>query len=252
MAVLIDDFNIERLTNNGHYEFAKQLSDLLKKFALITEKATAQAGVFNNKVEAEDEVLNLTRKSEQTGDIAAYDRQRDAYYSTYKRAVKNYVRTLPAGEMLDAAEDLQQNITDYKIDTRAQLANETAGLLNMTGDLKGKLATQVEALGLTKLVDNLKEANDQVHTLLTERNIDNSTREAGAVKEARAATDAAYENLVLRVNALSVVDGDNDYEPFINALNTQIDYFRKKVVTKRKSSKTDSSDASDEETPTEE
>jgi len=52
--------------------------------------------------------------------------------------------------------------------------------------------------------------------------------------------DDAYQNFVVRVNALWVVQYDDAYDTFINEQNEQIDYYKQNVLKKRKTAgKTD-------------
>jgi len=87
---------------------------------------------------------------------------------------------------------------------------------------EGTLATEVETLGLTKNVTKLKAANERVKTLMFERNAEDVTKVAGALRAARLKMDEAYENLVQRLNALAVVDSDHNYTAFIDTMIQQI------------------------------
>jgi len=49
--------------------------------------------------------------------------------------------------------------------------------------------------------------------------------------------DEAYQNFVVRVNALWVVQYDDAYDTFINEQNEQIDYYKQNVLKKRKAAK---------------
>jgi len=185
-------------------------------------------------VAALDEVLNLSQKNPTTDKISAADADRDGFYMGYKSAVKGFLK-MPAGTLQDAAKTLWQSIKDYKIDPKEQLDKETGKLVNLITDLEEKYAAEVSALGLTAFVENMKTANETVRTLLIERDNDESTRVVGAVKAARSETDEAYKGLVLRVNALWVVQYDEAYDTFITEMNEQIERYKQEVIPARKS-----------------
>ena len=64
------------------------------------------------------------------------------------------------------------------------------------------------------------------------RNRSEASRAAriGQVKERRTAAESAYRTLVETVNALSILNGEADYEDFIDHVNAMID--RQKTVLK--------------------
>lgn len=233
MAKEIQELKTSRMNNGAHYDFMSATAEFAEANEKVSERAASQVAVLRKKVTAEDECLKLSRKNELTDEITEQDRLRDSYYSGYKSAVKSMV------EASDEAKTLWQNIKDYGIDTKAQLNKETGELTNLTADLTGKLAAEVEAVGLTQLVAKLKAANDSVHDLMKQRDAENSTKVAGALKAARIETDEAYRNLVKRVNALCLVEYDEAYDEFIDIMNEQIDRYREQVLTKRKTTKAD-------------
>lgn len=228
MAKEIQELKTSRMPNGSHFDFMSAALEFAKANAMVSEKAAPQVSVLEAKVKAEDDCLKLSRKSELTDEIVEQDRLRDSYYSGYKAAVRSMLETD------DEAKTLWQNIKDYNIDTKAQLNKETGELTNLTADLTGKLADDVAALGLTQLVAKLKAANDKVHDLMKQRDAENATKIAGALKSARVAADEAYRNLVKRVNALWIVEYDEAYDTFIDTLNEQIDRYRLQVLAKRK------------------
>lgn len=235
MAKQIDTIRMKSLTNGALFEYMTETIGRAEADAVIAEQLKTQLAVLVKKQDAYDEVLKLSQKSEQTKEIEEQDKLRDDNYYAYKRMVKALL-DVSEGDQLAAAEKLQQHIKDYKIDPDDDLRKESGMLANFTGDLTDKYADQVAALNLTSIVERMKTANEQVSALLRERDDANASRVAGATKTAREACETAYKNLVLRVNALSIVDGDHDYSTFIDGMNEQIEQYRKQVIAKRKSS----------------
>jgi len=233
MANQIKEIKLTSINNMAYFNFMKSALERAEGNAKVTEDAAAQVGVLKTKVDALDEVLNLSRKNPTTDKITAADAERDSYYMGYKSAVKGFLK-IPSSTMRDAAETLWQNIKDYKIDPKEQLDKETGKLVNLLGDLEEKYSAQVAALGLTAFVENMKTANETVRTLLIERDNAESARIVGTVKTARAETDEAYKSLVLRVNALWVVQYDDAYDTFITEKNEQIARYKQEVIAARK------------------
>lgn len=237
----INGIDLAHMPNGAHYLFALDVLNKAKANEVVNGKCSAPVAVLEKKVAAEDEALKLTRKSLKTDEIKALDDKRDEMYSYYRKGVKAFVGA-PLEDVATAAKELDQHMTDYAINPQMQLDKETGLLLNFTADLVGKYAEQVAKLGLTMYVTALKEANDSLHELTTERTDERSVQVAGALKAARAATDEAYRNLVKRVNALWIVEYDEAYDEFINYVNTEIKHYKEEVLTSKKKKTTSTED----------
>lgn len=86
------------------------------------------------------------------------------------------------------------------------------------------------ALSLSPFVTNLKTANEKVRTLTAQRTDEKTGIAIGALKASRKASDEAYRMLVKMVNALAMVEGETDYVPFIDYVNTQIVHYKREVL----------------------
>lgn len=229
----IQTFDTSKMTNAAHFRFMEDLYTRGEADEAVNTKAAAQVLTLKNKVEAEDEALQISQKNLLTDEVKAADSRQDTCYTALKNVVKANL-TMTDAEMLKAAKTLWQCIKDYNINVNGKLNDEAGKVENLTTDMDKKYSTEVALLNLTHFVENLKTANEQVRTLMYDRNTEESVKVAGAMKAARVETDEAYKNLVMHVNALQVVDSDNDYEPFIDAVNEQIDKFRKEIKAGKK------------------
>lgn len=221
---------LTHMANAAHFMFVSNMAERAEKDAAVAEKCAAQVAALREAVRTEDENLKISAKSLTTDKIAEADRLRDQLYAGYKKAVAGYAG-FPVESMAEAAKTLNQHIKDYKIDTQAQLDKETGLLVNFIQDLEGKLAEQVKALSLTAFVERLKAANEDVRELTSQRTDERTAKTAGALKAARAASDEAYKMLVLHVNAHALIEGVESYAAFIDYANTEIEHFRKEVIS---------------------
>jgi hypothetical protein len=71
----------------------------------------------------------------------------------------------------------------------------------------------------TEWVTKLQAVNEEVDTIYLTRNDEETERISGNVKAARAVTDPIYTNIVDKINAEVLVNGETDYVHFINQLN---------------------------------
>lgn len=240
----ISDINIQRMNNGAHFTFVSNILARAEADAAVKEKASELVSNFMAAVTAEDEALKISQKSLLTDDIAKADNDRDALYAGYKKAVEGFL-AMPVADMAQAAKVLSQHIKDYKINTAGQLDKETGLLVNFITDLEGKFSAQVNTLGLTAFVTNLKEANERVKTLTLQRTNEKMGITIGALKTARTASDDAYRALVKMVNALALVFGEKDYTSFIDYVNTEITHYKREVLNQKSTSPSTSGGSTD-------
>ena len=237
MTKKIGGITLTALSNGAHFIFMQVTLKRASESEAVKTKAASEISKLQAAFEVEDANLKLMTKSELTKLIEKNDAIRDSCYIGYKGVVRGFL-ALPESDMLTAAEKLWNHIESYKIRTNDQLDKETGMIVNFIDDLEKKYAAEVTTLGLTPLVANMKTANEQVLTLMTDRDTANSTRTVGAMKAARAATDVAYRALVEKVNALALVEGDTAYASFIDEMNTQIIRYKREALNQSASSTT--------------
>ena len=233
----IDAMSVERLNNGAHYMFMYRVSTRASEIEIIGQKMADYVSNFKNAVATEDNCLVLSQKSLLSDKLKDADKLRDDYYRAFKNAVKGSAG-IPVLAIQEAATILMQLLKDYNINPSGQLDKETGLLMNLVNDLLDKNKTQVEALGLMPLVEELKKANDQVIEVTTQRMDESLQTAVGALKTARAATDEAYRDLVKMVNAYALVEGDAAYAGFIDYLNAEIVHYKREVLNQKASSST--------------
>lgn len=226
---LIGSFDLAHLTNGMHFNFIESILTKLSQSETLVAKVNAQYLVLQKKKNAEDEALKLSQKSLTTDEIVEADRKRDVLLMSYRKRVKASLDS-PLDEEAAAAKVVYQSLKDYDIDPEMKLDDETGRMTNLITDHEGKLAEQVAALGLTQYITAMKEANELVKTLVAERADERAKQTIGALKTARIASDTAYKNLVLRVNALLVLEYDDSYQEFADYVNTEIKRYRTELA----------------------
>lgn len=233
----IGEIYLGRMNNGAHYLYVSDILARAEADTKVNTKAATQIAALKAAVAQEDKDLKISQKSLLTDDIARADSERDALYSGYKKAVQGFLN-LPVENLSQAAKVLNQHIKDYAIDPKGQLDKETGLLINFLTDLEGKYAEQVAALSLAPFVTNLKAANEKVRTLTAQRTDEKAGIAVGALKASRKASDEAYRMLVKMVNALAMVEGETDYVPFIDYVNTQIVHYKREVIGQKATANT--------------
>ena len=240
---MINSISLTRMNSGAHFEYVSMVLTSIQSQAAVKQKVSDLVAALASAIEAEDEALKVSTKSFITDDLAQADQDRDTFYAGYKKAVEGFLHT-PVADMAQAAKVLKQHIKDYRINTRAQIDQNTGLLANFIADLEGKYAAQVATLGLSVFVTHMKEANERVRTLIRQRVNERMGITVGALKAARVNTDAAYHNLVQMVNALALVNGDADYAAFIDYVNAEITRYKREVLSQKASAADTSADSS--------
>lgn len=231
----INVINLPRVNNGAHFMFVSNILARAEADAVVRSKAAGLLSALKDAVAAEDLALNTSSKSLLTDEIAKADKERDALYIGYKKAVDGFC-AINVAEVSKTANILAQHIKDYRISIADQLDKQTGMLMNFIADLETKYAPLVESLSLTLFVTKMKEANERLRKLTLQRTNERMGVTVGAMKQSREATDRAYRALVKMVNALALVFGDTDYASFIDYVNAEVAHYKREVIKKRPSS----------------
>ena len=239
-----------RMQNGAHFQFIKNISDRIaaETALLANNKVKKAADMLVDALKEEDRCLALSRKSIVTDDIKELDIERDSLFIGYKSAVRSFLKT-SSTEMRKAATELYQSIKDYTIDPRMQLERETGLITNLIDDAEKKFAVQVNLLGLHLMLNTLKEANQKVEKLITDRTDAKSLETIGALRTARRNSDAAYLYLVKTINAVSILELVPDTVPLIDFMNEVVKRYKEQVLTSRKKKSDDKKPGDDKKKP---
>ena len=246
----INTIDTHSLTNGAHYNFMEAIYTNLNSILLYGEKLRTELPAFKTALDNEDAVLVLSRKSNKTDEIANADKARDNAYVGYKYTVKGFTY-LGSGAQYEAAKVLSQHLTDYQIDTQMSLSRQTGLMTNFIEDLDSTYSEQAESLGLTPFVTMMKNGNEKVKAGLQSRDNERAGQTKAAMLAARADTDAAYQTIVDKINALYLVDTTNtdEYATTIDEINAQIKRYREQELSKKPTKEKDGT--AGDETPAE-
>lgn len=229
MAKEIADITLSRANNGAHFRFITTVVEQAKADEKIYAKCKKCVDALETALADEDRNLKLSMKSFLTDRIAKADTTRGKYYLHYKSGVYTY-EDYPDEKTAMASKILIQHIKDYGINPRMQLDRETGLLLNFIADLETKYAEHIKLLGLERVVEQLRIANDLVHRLMIDRTTEWSGRTVGALKKSREKCDDLYRVFSKRVNAMAMLEEVEDYDPFIDFLNTEIVRFKRESM----------------------
>lgn len=175
----------------------------------------------------EDEKYLLASASAYTAAIAQKDAQRDELYSIIARMVQMFYQSTLDAEKHAAAEAMMEKISLYKVDVRASYEVETTQIQQWLQAQTGsaRLTKAAETLGLSAYVTQLATVNEEMRQLVSLRMDEQGAVPAEALKQARTATDEAWESFQLALNAYAIIDEDPErFDSLLQALNEEIAY----------------------------
>lgn len=229
MEKSISGISLAPMPNGSHFNFMQSTLERAKANGAVKNKISKEVDALEEAWTQENLYLKVSTKSVLTGYISTADSKRDTFLGGYRHSLKGFL-SLPDAEMQEAAKILWEHNLNYAIDPQSQLDKQTGMMANFIEDLEGPLAAEVAKLGLTPFVTSMKAANEEVRTLMMQRDTEKSAKTVGATKAARAKTDDAYRTLIKKVNALALVEGDELYASFIDEMNAQIVRYKREVL----------------------
>ena len=230
-------YPLQRQKNIRHLSWMKRFLERLLQFLAgfnAPARLTAVVTVLQQVVGSEDQTYLVISKSDLTGPIDQADNERDNTYSGL-RSMADAKKRIGTAEEKAAAERVLERMSYHKVDLGGRLEDESEKIAQVVQDLKsGTLATDIATLGLTATVNLLEQQNQQVITLMMQRQADRSTQESQAMAKARALTDAAYEDVALVLNAFAITEFNGQSSPYddvIRIINSDMTYYQQHVFT---------------------
>jgi hypothetical protein len=168
-----------------------------------------------------DKSLEVLRKSSYTAEIVSLDGVRDGTYrgltETVRAGLHHY--STPVRE---AAEKLEVIIEHYGNLSAKSYNEETAGIYNLLQDLRARTA-EATVFDLSGWLNELEANNQAFETAILARNAEEAGHVADVnMLEIRRQTDRCYLDIVERLEALMLIQGDAAFTGFVSLLNANI------------------------------
>lgn len=226
----IPSFDKTRLRYGAHFSVMTSFSEKVAPLAESESMLTAAYNAFKSALDYEDGAIKIARASEYSDQILKEDTKRDRLYSNGKATVEMWV-ALGIEPMATAAKAVLKEYNNYKVETTAQYDQETGLMMNFLQSFEAAaMKEKLQTLGLTAVFEQMKIANDAVRSLISQRGDERATNAAFDIKKARQSTDAAYDKLVERINALQVLDETGKYNTFIAWWSQEVARIKQQIL----------------------
>lgn len=229
----------DQLHNNFETEINAETA---KKLNIEAELAPYLAARGNEKL-----ALQAELGSAYTLNVTESDGFRDETDKGFCMFVESHLYH-PDPEVRESARKINRIIDQYGNVRKLTYNDESSQMTNRNVEIVKNYAADLAKLGKgwgTAWLNSLDTANNQFVDHFGTRASDEATQVVINTLEARAATDAAWEAIARRINALVVVNGEADYAAFIDKVNYYIDY-NKGLISARKAKKDSGTDAGEE------
>ena len=243
---------LQRQKHIRHISWMKRFLERLLQIANPPARLANTINAYQSAVGSEDEAYLVITKSDLTAPIEEADKARDNTYSGMT-SMLDFMKRLGTADQQQAAERVIERVNYHNVKISERYEDESEKISQLVQDLKGgTLAADIATLNLTATVALLEQQNQQVISLMMQRQGDRSTQESNVMGKARAVTDAAYEDAVTVLNAFAVTEFNGQSSPYdeiIRIINSDIDYYSKYVFNNATATGTSTPDNPGTSTP---
>lgn len=219
----------QRLKHATHVAVMRQFSELADALEINHPKAAGLKAAMSKAVEAESLTLKKQMGSDITALINDADTKRDNAYKTIKAVTQAFANGT-TGDQAMAAKHLKKVLDRYEVEVRAQLDEETGLMTALINTIEESYVNDITALGLQDTYIAMVQGNKAVKELLLSRSIDRAPVQIGEMKANRAATDQAYEDMVMLIDSMMFLYPTADLVRFVEVWNDVANRIRVQVL----------------------
>jgi hypothetical protein len=219
----VSQIAVKRLRNKLHFEFMRSILELLQTRGANISYVTGLIQKFAAQVNEEDLALDLLKRYEATEDIHNEDGRRDnAFYRICDliRAGHRHFDEIKRA----AAGRLAAIVKEYKGAPKLPLPEESAAIHNLLQKLE-TVRTDTDLLGLGEWVNEMKNANDRVRSLMANRESEAVSKAQYKMKTVRVETDKRYAEILTCLEAAAIIDGAGTCKQLFDEINARIDEY---------------------------
>ena len=227
----IPKFQKSRLRFGAHFAVMSAFDEKVSVLVNGEPLLTTAYNTFKSALTNEDAAVKIARASEYSAQILRMDNIRDRLYSSI-RGTSEMWEDLGIEPQATSARAVMHEVRIYNVDTKAQLDQESGMLMNFMQPFETTVMQEhLATLGLTAAFTQMKYANNEVRRLLALRGDERAANAAFDLKASRQATDAAYDALVERIEALNTIDDLHRFDTFIAQWSAEIARIRQQILS---------------------
>lgn len=223
---------LARLRNEEHFQFQTEFTDLVTETGAEALNIETQFTAYQPLYAQENEALQVIRKSATTKELADADTDRDTLYRGLADAVNSGLNHFNADKRAASAR-LKIVFDQYGNVARKTYDEETAAITKLVQEATGTYSADVATSGLADWVIELDAKNKAFDALMKSRYSEEAGKTELRMKSVRLDIDAAYRDIINRLDALMLINGSANYEAFVRELNTRVEKYNN-IIAQRK------------------
>ena len=229
----IEAFKLGSLRNEEHCQFFTEFKALADATTPAALGITTEYSLFLPLYADELAALDIILKSATTDELTDADILRDETASALPETVKSFLRHFNPAKR-DAATRLMVVFDSYGRIAVRPYDEETAAINSLLADLTAApYAADIATLGLADWLTELKLRNDNFAKLMKTRYTEDAGKTQLRMKEVRVKVDASYRQIVEKIKALIVVNGEAKYKVFVGELNQRIEKYKNQLAIRK-------------------
>ncbi|MDR0726233.1 MAG: DUF6261 family protein [Prevotellaceae bacterium] len=227
MKGIITRLNYRNLKNEAHVEFHNTVDNLfVVEFPPETIGVRKQYDVYKPLFEGEVSLLDVVKKSSYTGEIKVQNNKRNTAFRGLSDQVKSSTNHFNL-EKQKAALQISIVLDNYGNIAARPIDQETAAIDDLLRELRGSnYSESIALLNLEEWLTQLDIENRRFRELMFARYEESAKRPTANMRETRIKVDKAFMDIVRTIEALVLINGITDYEPFIIKLNVIIEHYK--------------------------
>ena len=225
----IQKFSTSPLLVAACAEFHNEMLTLIVAVALDVLRIEDLFPEYELQVSKLNLTVNKSQKLANTRSIIEYDHIRDRLIGRFFKQVKDLKNSPLAGEK-QLGEILWDAISQYEGMAKNERNKETNEIRGMLRDLDvHELNEAVLNANLGTLRDQIRDNNDEFSNLMSGRNEAETQKDKLYATELRKEAANLYDQIVLRVNAVAILNTIEEVDAFIDRVNTLIEAYRRVI-----------------------
>ncbi len=221
----IKRIDTQSLRNNEHFQCQTEFKVLVIEYDPIVLKIeNLYQGSYLPFYAQEDEAIFKIMKGSFTEARMEVDRQRDSAFRGMihmNKAALNHFdsEVVASAKRLKILFDTYDNISDMP------LQEETSAIYNLLQELDGNYNEDMYRVRLEDWKDKLQQDNDAYQALVKQGYEEEVSRTELKMKEVRIKVDQVYRQIIERLEALMLIEGESNYIGFVSRLNIQLEHY---------------------------
>jgi hypothetical protein len=229
----IKRIDFRALRNNEHFQCQTEFKALIETFNPATLNIESLFGdTYLPLYDAEDEALVKIIKNTFSDQRSDTDRLRDQTFRGSSDTILAGVNHFDP-EVREAARRLKIVFDRFGNVAQLPLNEETSAIYNLVQEVTENHRTDAEKLGLIPWMNKLKSDNESYEALVTGGYEEEASKTELKAKETRTEVDKVVRQIIERIEAFIVIEGEANYSEFVRRLNLILDRYANTLAQRK-------------------